>query len=239
MDFATIKTALVGTVLNTHPSTAALMADAMVRSLLALQPEAVSFMEASGSFSTVAGQVAYSSSDAGYPKGLLRFDRLYYDLGSAVIPVWEEDRDEVRRLQELGSVAYPNRAAWIEEKLHFGPAPGAAYTVKWNIVLDATKDTATGAAITNASTTQTNGWFTTGAEALKALALADYYATSPDQRPALAQSWQGMAALAITSIRRTQAQRLRLGGVVQVPSAFRTGLSVSEKRQMLHPGAPL
>jgi len=238
-DFSTIKTALTGTVLNTHPSTATLMAGAMVRSLLVLQPEAASFMETSGSFSTVAGQAAYTSATAGYPKGLLRFDRLYYDLGSTTIPIWEEDRDEVRRLQELGSVAYPNRAAWIEEKLQFGPSPGGVYVVKWDAILDATKDTSSGNTITTASTTQTNGWFTTGAEALKALALADFYMTSPDQRPDLATAWRESAALAIASIRKTQAQRLRLGGVVQVPSAFRTGLSISEKRQMLHPGAPL
>lgn len=237
--FSIIKAELVAEVLNTHPATATHMATVMVRQLLTVQSEAVTFMETYNSFSTVASQAAYDSATTGFPKSLLRFDRLYYDLGSSIIPIYTVERDGLRQLQELSPVSYPTSAAWIGERLEFGPAPLAAYTVKWDGILDATKDTATGDLITTASTTETNAWFTKGAVGLKALCLGDYYSTSPDQRPEMAAAQQRAAALAINSYRSTQAQRLQLGGYWQIPSAFTRYPRGGTRREILHPGGPI
>lgn len=238
-DFGSVKTEIVGEVLNTHPLTASLVAAAMVRQLLTVQAEAVTFMEISGSFSTVANQAPYDSATTGFPKSLLRFERLYYDLGSYTIEIVNTDRTEIRRLQELGSISYPYRAAWIGEKLQFGPPPAAAYVVKWDGTLDATKDAGTGLVIDGTVSGATNPWLVAGAVAFKHLVKADYYATSPDTRPDLAQTHQEGAALAINRYRQTQAQRLQLGGIYQIPSAFVRNLPASERRQLVFPGAPI
>lgn len=238
-DFVSVKAACVAQVLNSHPATAALISSAMVRQLLTLQPEATTFMETSGSWSTTAGAAAYGSSTAGFPKSLLRFERLYYDLGSYTIEIVNTDRTEIRRLQELGSVAYPYRAAWIGNQLQFGPPPSGVFVIKYDGTLDATKDSLTGDTIDGTVAAATNPWFTTGVIAYQHLVLADYFATSPDQRPDLAAAHQQGAALAINSYRQTGAQRLQLGGIYQIPSAFTRNQPASERRQLVFPGAPI
>lgn len=237
--FADMKTDLVSRVVNSHPSTGTFIANAIVDQLLTVQPEATIFMEVSGSFTTTGNQVAYDSATTGFPKSLLRFDRLYYDLGSYTIDLVNTDRAWVLRLQELGAIAYPYQVAWIGGKLNFGPPPAGAYTVKWAGMLDATKDTATGNTITSASTSDTNPWFTEGAVVLRNLALAQYYLQSPDQRSDLAANHQQAAAQAITSLRQAQAERLQLGGIYQIPSAFVRRLPESERRQLIFPGVPI
>lgn len=154
--FASVLTELVAGVVNSHPTTSPLMAAAMVRQLQNLLPEAIPFMETSGSFTTTANQAAYTATQCGAPS-LLRFDRLWYDLGNYARPLVVSDVNSIRQLQEMPSIAYPLRVCWQQEKLQFGPAPAGVYTVKWDAVLDATKDTSTGATITTSSTTQTNG----------------------------------------------------------------------------------
>ena len=238
-DFTSVKAEIVARVLNSHPATASLIASAMVRQLLTLQPEATTFMEVSGTWSTSANVAAYDAATTGFPKSLLRFERLYYDLGSYTIEIVNTDRSEVRRLQEMGSIAYPYRAAWIGNQLNFGPAPSAAFVIKYDGTLDATKDTTTGVVIDGTVGAATNPWFTTGTVAFQHLVLADYYATSPDQRPDLAAAHQQGAALAINSYRQTGAQRLQLGGIYQIPSAFVRNLPASERRQLVFPGAPI
>lgn len=242
--FADMKTDLVSRVVNSHPSTGTFIANAIVDQLLTVQPEATIFMEVSGSFTTTGNQVAYDSATTGFPKSLLRFDRLYYDLGSYTIDLVNTDRAWVLRLQELGAIAYPYQVAWIGGKLNFGPPPADAYTVKWAGMLDATKDKTTGEAINTTglnadSSAQTNPWFTEGAVVLRNLALAQYYLQSPDQRSDLAANHQQAAAQAITSLRQAQAERLQLGGIYQIPSAFVRRLPESERRQLIFPGVPI
>jgi hypothetical protein len=241
-DFATIAAELVAGVLNTHPSTAGLVKAAMVRQLLNLQPEIAPFMERSGSFATVAGQAAYPSA---VPGGLLRFERLWYDLGNYRRPIEVADMDTIRGLQEHPAAEYPFRAAWWEERLQFGPAPAGVYSVKWDIILDATKDTPTGTILTAASTTETNPWFLLPqVAAFKHLVWADYFMTSPDQRPEMAQSHQGLAQLAITRLREAGQKRQAMNSIAIVPNAYDRfaggpGSPRDARVSSLFPGAPV
>lgn len=242
-DFGAVRDELVAGVLNTHPNTATLIAAAMVRQLQALQPEVVPFMELSGSFATVASQATYTSAVTGFPKSLLRFERLWFDLGSYARFLEVVDPETIRYLQEQPSQAYPTRVCWYEEKLQFGPAPAAIYTVKWNAILDATKNTSDGAAITavaSGASTQTNGWFTTGVVAFKHLVWADYFMTSPDQRPDLAESHGNLASLQLDRLHKAGKLRQELNATMVTPNAFDSYRGSGEARlTTLFPGAPV
>lgn len=238
-DFQSVLAACQAQVLNSHPTTAGLLTLAMIRQLLTVQPEATTFMETSGSWSTSAGVAAYGPATEGFPKSLLRFERIYYDLGSYSIEIVNTDRTEIRRLQELGPISYPYRAAWIGNQLNFGPPPSGAFVIKYDGTLDATKDSETGDVIDGSVGTAKNPWFTTGVVAYQHLVLADYFSTSPDPRPDLASAHQQGAALAINSYRQTGAQRLQLGGIYQIPSAYVRNLPASDRRQLVFPGAPI
>lgn len=242
-DFQTVAAELVAGVLNTHPSTATLMKAAMVRQLDLLQPEIVPFMEVSDSFSTAAGTMVYTSATTGFPKSLLRFERLWYDLGSSVRWLTPTDPGTVRALQEQPSQAYPPWVCWFEEKLQFGPAPAGIYVVKWDGILDSRKNTADGALITTASTIQTNGWLSDGLTAFRHLCWGDYYATSPDQRPDLAQAHVGQANVALGRLREAGKTRQEMNGTMVTPSAWddyslRQGSGYS-RISALFPGAPV
>jgi len=240
--FAEVRDELVAGVLNSHPSTSSLIAAAMVRQLANLQPEAVPFMEVTGSFSTGAGVNSYTSTTAGFPKSLLRFDRLWYDMGQSARFLEIVDADTIRYLQEQSSQAYPTRVTWYEEKLQFGPAPSAVYVVKWAAILDSTKNTADGAAITatTGASTQTNAWLTTGVVPFKHLVWADYYMTSPDQRPDLAASHGNLASVALERLHEAARKRQEMNTVLVTPNAFDGYRGASSARiQAIFPGAPI
>lgn len=238
--FADVKTALVAGVLNSHPSTAGFIASAMVRQLGNLQPEVIPFMEITGAFNTVAAQATYSSAVAGFPKSLLRFDRLWYDLGNYARPLIISDPGTIRLLQEQNPIAYPLRVAWLDELLQFGPAPVAIYPVKWDGVLDATKDSATGNTITNASTTDTNPWLTLGVTPFMHLVWSDYYSTSPDTRPDMAQNHSNLAGVAMNRLRTAYKKRQAVNALAVTPNAFDSSTEGSSARiSRLFPGAPV
>jgi len=241
-DFQTVAADLVAGVLNSHPNTATLMKAALVRQLANLKPEIVPWMEVSGSFVTVANQSAYSSSDAGYPKSLLRFERLGYDMGAYRRPLEVTDMETIRAVQEGASAAFPYLVAWYEEKLQLAPPPAGAYTIKWDAVLDATKDTSSGTLITVSSTSQTNAWFLLPqVSVLKHLAWADYYLTSPDQRADLGQQHQAFAAQALARAREAGSKREGLNSIAVTPNAFTratSGRQGSNRLSVLFPGAP-
>jgi len=237
-DFTAVKAELLRGVLNTHPNTSSLLADAMVRQLQALQPEAIPFMERSGQFTTIAGRAAYDAGTSGFPKSLLRFDRLYYDLGSTPLYIDVVDIEEVRLYQEQPSLVYPRRACWQGRQLQLGPAPAGAYPVKWDAVLDSTKDARTGRPITASSTVQSNPWFVEGAVAFKHLAWADYFATSPDQRPDLAEAHRGLAAGQLDRLRKAQAKQKQMNATPRAPNAFDMHVRrINERLQTYFPGA--
>jgi hypothetical protein len=240
--FADVLADLVAGVLNTHPSTSSFLAAAMVRQLANLQGESMPFMEpVVGSFTTVANQSTYTSADSGFPKSLLRFDRLYYSIGNYGRPLIVVDIGTIRLLQQQPSIAYPLRVAWHDDKLQFGPAPNAAYVVKFDSILDAQKDTATGALITAADTTTTNAWFTAGATAFKHLVWSDYFSTSPDQRADMAGNHAQLAGTAMTQLRKAQKKRQELNAIAVTPNAFDSQLvdSTSARIANLFPGAPV
>lgn len=241
--FATVAAEIVAGVLNNHPNTTAHVKAAMVRQLLALQAEQAPFMEVPIAFSTIANQAAYSGADAGFPDGLLTFQRLYYDMGSYLKPIEAASMDLIRRLQETPATTYPWRAAWWQEKLQFGPAPSGIFAVKGDIILDSTKDAATGALITTASTTQTNPWFELPqVTVFQHLVWSDYFATSPDQRPELAASHQQAAATQLARLREAGKTRQGLAAVAVIPSAWGS-YSPEDRRvagvSLFFPGAPV
>jgi hypothetical protein len=237
--FSSVLSELTAGVVNSHPSTSSLMAAAMVRQLQNLLPETIPFMEITGSFNTVANQAAYTATQCGAPS-LLRFDRLWYDLGQYARPLVISDPNSIRQLQEMPSIDYPLRVCWLDEKLQFGPAPVAIRTVKWDAVLDATKDTATGALITTSSTTQTNGWLTEGVVPFRHLVWADYFLTSPDQRSDLAANHSQLAATAMNRLRTAYAKRQELNATPRTPNAFDQQLGDAGLRiATLFPGAPV
>lgn len=237
--FASVLAELVAGVVNSHPSTSTLMAAAMVRQLQNLQPETIPFMEITGTFNTTANQAAYTATQCGAPS-LLRFDRLWYDLGSYARPLVVSDPNSIRSLQEMGSIAYPLRVCWLVEKLQFGPAPVGVYAVKWDGILDATRDTSTGALLTTSSTTQTNAWFTEGVVPYRHLVWADFFLTSPDQRPELAASHSQLAATALNRLRTAYAKRQELNATPRTPNAFDLQIGDAGLRiTTLFPGAPV
>jgi hypothetical protein len=242
-DFQSVAADLVVGVLNSHPNTTTLMKAALVRQLANLKPEIVPWMEVSGSFATVANQAAYSAADTGFPKSLLRFERLGYDMGAYRRPLEVTDMETIRAVQEGASSAFPYLAAWYEEKLQLAPPPAGAYTIKWDAVLDCTKDTASGALLTVASTTQTNAWFLLPqVSVLKHLTWADYYLTSPDQRADLGQAHQSFASQALARAREAGTKREGLNAIAVTPNAFTravSGRQGSNRLSVLFPGAPV
>lgn len=229
---------LVAGVLNTHPSTRSHLAAAVVRQLGNLQAEIIPFMEKSGSFSTVANTASYGHGDLGFPRGLLRFERLYYDLGNTTRPLEPVDPDTIRAWQERPAQTYPTRVCWYEERLQFGPAPAGAYVVKWDATLDATKDAGSGATISVDDEDATNPWFTTGKVALKHLVWADYFMTSPDQRPEMASAHGNSAQVALERLRETGKKRQGMNTPVRTPNAFDLyGGTPSARLQAIFPGA--
>jgi hypothetical protein len=246
--FGDVLTDLVTGVVNNHPNTPILLGAAMVRQLANLQAESIPFMEVpQGSFTTVANQATYTSADAGFPKSLLRFDRLYYSIGNYGRPLIVVDIGTIRLLQQQPAVAYPLRVAWHDDKLQFGPAPNAAYVVKFDSILDAQKDTASGALMIDTdgaagpNTGPSNPWFTTGVVAFKHLVWADYFSTSPDQRAELAASHTNLAATAMSQLRKAQKKRQELNAISVVPNAFDSQLvdSTAARIANLFPGAPV
>lgn len=241
-DFKAVRDELVALVLNSHPSTSSSIAAAMVRQLAALEPERVPFMEKSGSFSTLAGRAAYGGSDGLLP-GLHSFERLYYDLGSTILPIDPVDELTLRYFQEQPAQAYPPRACWLEGKLQFGPSPAGAYTVKWDGFLSSRLDAATGETITAETTDEnlhrTNPWFSAGAVTLGHLVLADYYSNDPaSARQDLAQTNGGFATSQLAQLRKAHQQKKDMGSVAVVPNAFDRYSSWGSRRiQTLFPGA--
>ncbi len=243
--FAEVKADLLAEVLNSHPSTSAKLAKAMVRTLQSLQPEAVPFMEVSGSFTTQNGTASYSSTSppaSGFPGNLLAFDRLWYDLGATPQWLFVVGIEEVRWFQEQAAVAYPVRVAWFEKQLHFGPAPAGAYTVKWDGFLDSTLDMV-GDEITNAATTETNPWLNDGLVCFKHLTLADYYMTDPaSARPDMATNHAQLGQMQLNRLREAQKRKRDVGSSPQVPNAFSAYLYPDDRAariSILHPGAPV
>ena len=242
MDVGTVRDELVAGVLNSHPSTSAAILATMIRQLTALEPEAVPFMERSGSFFTINGITSYGP-DQGLPRGLHRFERLYYDLGSSILLIDTVDELSLRYFQEHPVQAYPQRAAWQEGVLQLAPAPAGAYTVKWDGFLSSKRDSRTGKEITtdtsNENLRRSNPWLTEGVVTFKHLVLADYYSTDPaSARADLAESNGARAAGQMNQLRKAQQQKKDMGGVAVVPNAFDHYATWPSRRvQTIFPGA--
>jgi len=242
VDFGTVRDELVAGVLNSHPSTTAAIAAAMVRQLAALEPETVPFMERSGSFSTIADRTTYGP-DQGLPRGLHRFEHLFYDLGASILQIGVVDELTLRYFQEHPSAAYPERAAWLEGVLQFAPAPVAAYTVKWLGFLSSKRDSRTGEEITadtsNENLRRSNPWLAEGVVTFRHLVLADYYSTDPaSARADMAESNGARAAGQMNQLRKAQQQKKDMGSVAVVPNAFDQYASWPSRRvQTIFPGA--
>lgn len=157
--------------------TTTVLKQSIVAALDLLSREKTSFTEDETSFATTASDPTYDSATTGFPKDLLEIRRLYYKVGSKPIEIGPIGMDELRFWMDEVAAQYPRGHAWHDRKLYLGPPPNAALTLYMDYTKDARRDTATGALITVASTTQTNDWFDAGLNALKHKTLEVFYKT--------------------------------------------------------------
>lgn len=157
--------------------TSTILKESIVQALAILSKEKTTFSEDEASFATTADGPTYDSTTSGFPKDLLEVRRLYYKVGSQPIEIPRVGMDELRFWMDEVSVLYPRGHSWHDRKLYLGPPPSGSLTLYLDYTKDARRNTADGALITTASTTQTNDWFDAGLEALKHKALEIFYKT--------------------------------------------------------------
>lgn len=195
--FADFITRLEASVENKNTRTTTYLKQATVRWLKELSNQRTLMMEASCTFSTVAAQQEYDSATSGFPADAMEFDTVYVQTGSGSSVINEEvcgplPISDIRLnwgATEQGSTL--EGWAWHHQKLLLVPIPSTVLTVKADYFKDATLDTATGAAITEASTTHTNPWFARGEQVLLNAVLYDYYLNIAKDGEA-AQMMQGL-----------------------------------------------
>jgi len=168
---------------NKNLRTTPFIKQATVSWLKSLSHKRTLMMEDSFSFSTVAGQAEYDSTAVGFPPAAMEFDTVYVQIGSGVnaqnilipgpapIAVIREEFGPYEEGEVLAAWA------WHHQKLIFAPVPRTVVTIKGDYFKDATRDTATGDLITDASTTHTNPWFDRGETALMNAVLYNYHLT--------------------------------------------------------------
>lgn len=179
MTFAEFVTAVYRDILNKHGNTLTVLREQTVKQLQELQLVRTLFMEATGTFNTVALQEGYTLGTGGVPADILTIDQLYWTTGGG-------RRREIRgpvAVDELrfvfgdtAATQYASAWGWQANQLVLGPKPSTIVALSLDYTKDATRDTVTGVLITTASTTQTNPWFARGELALRNAVMAAYYA---------------------------------------------------------------
>lgn len=223
-DFSTLTTSIYADVFQKNSLILQAIKDITVRQLKELSSFRTLMMEDTASFtlstaSPYLGEYA-DVSVSGFPPDLMEIDTLWYLVGTTT-------RYEITRLpmselrfydlpgSSISTGAYPDAWAWFDEKLYFAPKVSASRTIYMDYFKDATRNTANGAAITSASTTQTNPWFVRGAQALRYAVLAEFYLMPGwlDQARADAAAGQRNAALS----QLASEYHLRKGANLQAP----------------------
>lgn len=175
-DFSTVATQIEEEIQSKGTKTLTIIKRSIVAALAQLARYRTLFMEGTISVSTSDGlEEAYGGTPASWPHDIQVIDTLWWEESGATDPL----RWPIQVTPSLDDVAFRYRnadargtarvAAWHHGKLLFAPAFGDVYALKGFYFRDARRNTADGALITTASTTQTNGWFVDGLLCLKAL----------------------------------------------------------------------
>ena len=153
---------------------------ATVRQLRELQTTRNSFMEASFTFNTQSDVGEYDSDVIGsWPPNILEIFLVYGEENEFQYEVYGPVPVRRIRLEWYQNVNYPwpELWAWHNNQLLLAPTPSSSKTIKFDYMEDATRDASSGDKITTSSTTETNGWFDRGENALRCAVLADYHAS--------------------------------------------------------------
>lgn len=199
---------MVDEILNRNTKTTSTLQKCLVRVLKDVSPIRTLFMEASTSFTTVANQDEYDATDAGFPADARELYLVFGEEGTTPNKRrWDIEGPlplaDVRIVRFNNPDDRPRYFAWHAQTMIFAPqGTPADLTIKVDYFRDATRDTATGAVLTTASTTQTNGWFDRGEEVLRGRTLAKYYRTRVGWDPASAEAQFQEAAIALRAITR-------------------------------------
>ena len=169
-----------------------------------------------------AGEYA-DSTLSGFPADVMEIDRVWYVSGTAKHEIEPATMGAVRFWSGDAAVTTPTSSspagwAWHEQRLYVVPKLNAAKVLGFDYFKDATLDTASGAAITTASTTQTNPWFDRGELPLRYAVLAEYYAMPATRDTEAAQLCAGMRNQFLDTLRTEY--HLRKGGSSQAPMNF-------------------
>lgn len=200
MDFSTFIARVYAEVRNKNSTTLDDLKRITVRQLKELSATRTLFMEGSASFSLGIGSPylgEYADSTVtGFPKDVRQIDSLWYLTGTARTEVCgPKSMQEIRFYDSdptvVAASTYPDIWAWFSQKLWVAPKLSAARTLYLDYFKDATLDTASGVAISESSTTQTNPWFDRGELVLRYAVLGEYFSLPASRDPEAASAALG------------------------------------------------
>lgn len=199
--FDSFVAAAVREVDNKNADHETFLREATIRALQQLGPERTLLMQDSTSITMVVDQSAYTLD----LPNVLEI-QLAYVLESST---WQRDLSR-KSLSHLRAFATPSSAVsywptmycWFKQQILIGPRPTSASVVVYlDVMLDATRDEATGDEIVSTSTGATNPWFGRGLPALRNFVMADYYLTIA-KNPDAARGYATMAGVALSALKR-------------------------------------
>lgn len=191
-DFQTFVAARVTELDYQDSRTEPFVKDATVRQLRELSSQPVDFMEGSFTFSTTANQDNYASGYTGFPVDIFEVFYLYTPSTSSPLVVSQEivgpvSIKDLRNAQRAAVLSTsPELYAWHDGKLWLSPIPSGVFTVKGDYRRDGTRDSSSGAVITSASTTHSNGWFAEGENVLRCAVILEYHLSISKDQAAIA-----------------------------------------------------
>lgn len=227
MDVQTFDARVYAEVANKNSKSLDVLKQARVRQLKELSSARTLMMEATASFTAPIASPHLGeyvdSAVLGFPADVMEIDRLWYLTGSTRHDIpGPFGMDEIRFFNERNFAHAtgpdPQRWAWFGNKLWLAPTLSANKTLYIDYFKDATRDTASGAAITEASTTHTNPWFDRGELVLRYAVLADYYANPLFLDERMAQACLSQRGAYLATMQREVS--LRKGVHVRAPGVL-------------------
>lgn len=227
MTFAQFIAAVNSECQNKNTRTLTVLREVTIRQLKELSSFRTLFMEAEASFtlpvsSPHLGNYA-DSAVTNFPPDVMEIDRAWYVSGTDKREIDRVTMDHVRFYSgdytvTTATSSSPQGWAWFAQKLYVVPRLNAAKAMGFDYFKDATRDTATGAVLTTASTTQTNPWFDRGELALRYAVLAEYYAMPATRDEAAIAPCVAMRNQFLDTLKTEY--HLRKGGSGQAPAYF-------------------
>lgn len=156
-----------------------------MRKLRELSRLPVNFLDGSFSFDTIADQDNYGAGHLGFPVDLYAWTgqpRIVDSVNPLLVRQFLSGPVPIGELRQTGLVAnlkglYPYQFAWHNDFMWLAWKPTGIVTIAGDYRRDGRRDSVTGALITTASTTHTNGWFDEGENALRCAVLLEYHET--------------------------------------------------------------